>query len=285
MTPRKTPRFVGLVLIGLCASTTSFASPSGDLKSALKSAFGDDFKDYTWLSFPVDNFGDCTMFKLSSLSDNPSDKNQICATWSCIEKPKPLDIRDEITIYGFVDEGRGYPIQFEEKKAKKFALGLIVKPLLSALGANAKLADSKKVKTTFKTGVAYKRKVNIEKLTQYLNNIETSRPAYVAYESGLLSFVKGDLVLTDIEVTLTVDKATDGILDAALNRAVGDSTISTHSMDLSVSKTTEGVYKIRNPGSAIYAVLTVKQPKPKALGVAPNRDLESYTPTTYAGKK
>jgi len=289
MNARSTPQLlIRIALVAIAANicmTVAFASPSGDLKSALRKASGDDFRDYSWLSLPVDNFGVCTMFRLASLSDKPSDRNQICATWSCLGKAKPHDIRDEITVYSFVDEGNGRPLQIEERKARKIGLALVLKPLLASLGIDATLADSKTITTRFKTDRAYRRGVTIDSLKTHLDGMDKSSEAYAAYDAGLLAFIKADIVLSDIEVSVTLDKAKDGAIDAALARAAERASTAGESLGITVSDSTDGHYVLRNPGAAIYGVLAVKQPRgPKTL-LTPNRDLATYVPVAYRGKE
>ena len=115
------------------------------MQAAIRRSLGGDFREYEWVSYPTNNFGIATMYLLDSPRSKPSDKNQWCATYTCLGlegKRAPADASARLTAGGFADVGTGGPITLSDEESRILAGEVFLPEILNVLGLGAQLAAS-----------------------------------------------------------------------------------------------------------------------------------------------
>ncbi len=74
------------------------------MSKKIRAALGDDFKSYTFSSYPTDNFGLATAYD-PARGKPMSDENFLCATWSCLGQRPEADTQANLTVGGFAEVG------------------------------------------------------------------------------------------------------------------------------------------------------------------------------------
>lgn len=139
---------------------------------AIKKAIGDDLKGYKIFSYPTDNFGVITSYE--SKVDNTT---QICATWSCLgygSTDIPTDKTKWINVDDYASVGGGAQVTLDDKTQKKLAVNTILPKIYNVIDLDAGLDKSSLVSTSLVIGKAYKRYVEKQKTTDYINSLENT---------------------------------------------------------------------------------------------------------------
>ena len=108
-------RLSPLAAVVLLASLSLFGAINygNFMQQKVKAAVGGDFKDYQWLSYPTNNFGLVTAFVLAKPRARPSDKNEWCATFTCLgmdDKQMPTTPAEILSVANYPSACREYYI-------------------------------------------------------------------------------------------------------------------------------------------------------------------------------
>src|ERR1035441_9070621 len=103
------------------------------MEKKVRSVLGkSDLKGYQFLSYPTNNFGVMTMYILDKKGDKPSNKNQECATFSCLGlTDPPTDAKQVKTVNGYADIGFGAPPTLNETEKHSMNLSVVIPKILS----------------------------------------------------------------------------------------------------------------------------------------------------------
>lgn len=254
------------VLVLLMPFLTGCNPPNyGDImRNAFKAALGQDFKEYQFRSFPVDNFGVLTMYDGTY---DPS--NYLCGTWSCLgvaPNQLPTDPTALLDVNGNVDPGRGGNISLTTDQQQGIGVNVVVPQILGILSVNGGVNWQKHVTVTLVATGGHQRFVVAQKLADFLNGLPTNDVRRTAYNKGTLTVVISDLVVDSMNVTIDLDSTLTGTLDAKLSQALQGKTgtIIGQGADLSfkVTSATTGHYQFATVSSVIVAMLPKTEPKP-----------------------
>jgi hypothetical protein len=259
-------RFSPVAAMMLLASLSLFGAINyGDLmQQKVKTALGGDFKDYQWLSYPTNNFGLVTAFVLPKPRAKPSDKNEWCATFTCLgmeDKQMPTTPAEILSVAGYADtgEGGGQLILTDEEK-KSLAISAVLPAVFRLLGLNAGVGSTSDIKTELTMGPATKRFLKKQKMLDYINQLPSSNKIKEAFDQNRLALVVADVVIDTMDITLTPNKDKNANLDAKLNSNVGNVLGSGSSLTVKVDSAASGVYHLKIERPVIVARLTLTQP-------------------------
>jgi hypothetical protein len=261
-------RKCSLILTGvlLCAVLAACHDYGDTMREAFKSAFGSDYKEYEFVSYPTDNFGIGTSYLQSA-----DPKNFQCATWSCfgysaaqvqeIIKDHPDRLFD---VDGHADIGMGGSLNLSTDQQNTMAVSAVVPSIYNMLSVTADVNWSKHVKTTISMPKGHIRFINADSFAAYMNKLPTDNPRRQALVKGNLIVIWSDLVADSMTVTIDIDRTADADLDAKLSNAlVGKAgTIIGQNADLSfkVTSAVSGHYELQTLFPVVAAVLAAKPP-------------------------
>jgi hypothetical protein len=137
----------------------------------VRAALGDQFKAYTFSSYPTDNFGLATAYDPARGGDM-SDENFLCATWSCLRQQPPKGPRKKLEVNGFAEVGgNGALITLTEKEQSEFGGSVVVPEIYKVLKVSADARTTKGIQTQLRLGRAYPRKLIRSKMTAVIRDL------------------------------------------------------------------------------------------------------------------
>lgn len=256
----------GLLVVLLIFLTGCDVKYGDMMRNAFKAALGEDFKEYQFRSYPVDNFGVLTMYDGAY---DPS--NYLCATWSCIgvgPDQIPTDAKALMNVNGNVDPSKGGNINLTTDQQQTVGVNVVVPQILGMLDVNAGVDWKKHVKVQLVATGGHQRFVIAQKLADYLNGLSANDVRRRAYKNGTLTVVISDLVVDSMTVTIDLDSTLAATLDAKLSQALQGKTGTVIGKDAEVSfkvnSATAGHYEFQTVSAVIVAMLPKIEPKPPA---------------------
>src|SRR5437879_5938233 len=122
-----------------------------DFAHTMKNVFkGNQFKDYQWLNYPVNDFGVGTSYKTAGTSiDN---KGFLCATFTCLSISPVPSGNDWVYVKprnaaAFADAACGGPADDALKRESKIAASAFLPKLLSVVGLTTGVDSDKTLDT------------------------------------------------------------------------------------------------------------------------------------------
>lgn len=235
------------------------------MQKKVKAVFGDLFDGYTWFSYPTNNYGLLTCYRLTSLDKKPNHGDTICSMWSCIDVQVPEIPTDEISylsMNGFVDYGdHGGSIELTESEEKDVTFKAVLPKIKELLNISAGIDWSKGTKTNLTIGQAYPRRLNQIKMIDYINGLESDHLIKRAYENGQLAIIAADVLIRSMTITISVDKNSNSDLVTELDGKLGDFISDEAKLEVNISSSLSGTYKLSINKPVILAALTVIQPQ------------------------
>jgi len=233
--------------------------PTGVMRDKFKDAFGPDFKEYTFLSYPTDNFGVATLYDSSF-----NDKDFLCSTWTCLGIQVPADEKQKLNLNGYADIGNGRPLTFDEDSKNEVGIKLLLPNVLKVLNIDVNATSTSDTKVEMQIGDGYKRLLLKDKFGERLSAMKPG-PTKDAYNNGRLVVVVGDLVLQSVKVTISVDKQRNANLDLKLTQALqgkqaGEILGKDSALELKYGGGSNGKYEFASDKPVVVAVLTRRQP-------------------------
>jgi hypothetical protein len=248
----------------VCISLFGAISYGNLMQQKVKAALGGDFKDYQWLSYPTNNFGLVTAFVLPKPRAKPSDKNEWCATFTCLgmeDKQIPTDPAQVLSVAGYADTGEGGgPLNLTDEEKKSLTISAVLPAVYRLLGVNAGAGSTSDIKTELTMGPATKRFLKKQRMLDYINQLPASNKLKQAFDQNRLALVVADVVIDSLDITITPNKDKNANLDAKLNSSVGQVLGSGSDLTLKVDSATNGTYHLKVERPVIIARLTLTQP-------------------------
>lgn len=259
-------RFLSVTAVTLTAGFSLLGATNyGSLmEQKVKAALGGDFKEYQWLSYPTNNFGLATAFILPRPKAKPSDKNEWCATFTCLgmeDKNVPTDPVEVLSVAGYADTGEGGgPLSLSDEEKRSLAISAVLPAVFRLLGLNVAVGATSDVKTELTMGPATKRFLKKQKMLDYINQLPSSNKLKQAFDENRLALVVADVVIDSMDVTITPNKDKNANVDAKLNSNVGKILGSGSDFTVKVDSAANGVYGLKIQRPVIVARLTLTQP-------------------------
>jgi|KBSSwiStaDraftv2_1062776.scaffolds.fasta_scaffold555623_1 hypothetical protein len=263
-------QILSLALVaGLMMSLPSVCSPQ-DFRTAMKNVFGKDFKDYQWLNYPVNNFGVGTAYKGTNAKF--SNKGFLCATFSCFDAPVPKDadkwLRVNIGPEEYADPGCGGPVDVTFQKNKDLVLGAVLPQIFSVIGLSANLQKTGTSVAEIKSASMCSRLLQQEKMNEYIRNLQTDKYGLKrSYENDRLVLIVGDLVISNMTVSVKADQGLKAGLDSKLQGKVEKVLGQGANFGVKLTKSSASTYEMKITEPVIAAVLAVRQ--------GPDRDVSN----------
>jgi len=267
---------VGLIVFCLLFSAHAAVAQNKKFSDSMKEIFGKQYKDYQWLDYPLDNFGVGTAYRDTKETINP--KKFLCATFTCLEiNPIPSEgtqLQQWLRVArtngpedkGFADFGCGGPAEDALKKKSSLALSAFFPKLLSVVGITADFKKEKAGDTSIAITSACGRLLT-GKMTTYVSGLQQDDNGLkAAMNAGQLVLVKGDVVITSLEITVKSTSNLKADLEAKLLGVAAKKFGDDAKLGVQVSKDSDNNYHLKTTSPVIVGVLAVRQPKP-ALGV------------------
>jgi hypothetical protein len=234
------------------------------MEQKVKAALGGDFKDYQWLTYPTNNFGLVTAFVLPKPRAKPSDKNEWCATFTCLGmegKDMPTNPADLLSVAGYADTGEGGgALTLTDEEKKSLAISAVLPAIYHLLSLNVGGGATSDVKTELTVGPATKRFLKKQKMLDYINQLPVSNKLKQAFDGNRLALVVADVVIDSMNITITPNKDKNANLDAKLTSNVGKVLGNGSNLTVKVDSAANGVYNLKIERPVIVARLTLTQP-------------------------
>jgi len=252
----------------LLGSTLSHAADyAKEVQKCVQTTLGSDFKNYQYLSAPIDNFGTATMYPPAAQGQNFDIK-----TAGLLGDPQ--------TWWTFTDadriaaelgklrpEGKTGPIAATCNKNMTFSLSVVLPALFKLLSVNASVDYNKSVQVQISFTSAKNRLINWTQLAQDDKNklINSDVSAQLGAHNFLITI--GDVALEQYTATLTFKKNLDvkakAQLTAAWQQFGKDS-----SLTADFSNAADGTYKFTAKNPVIAALFVGAPPAGVSLEVA-----------------
>ncbi len=232
------------------------------MQAAIRRSLGGDFREYEWVSYPTNNFGIATMYLLDSPRSKPSDKNQWCATYTCLGlegKRAPADASARLTAGGFADVGTGGPITLSDEESRILAGEVFLPEILNVLGLGAQLAATKNARIGIRMGNVSRRILKKQTLLTYLESLPETSPVRKAMSENRLAIVVADAVVDSLEVNVDTRDSVNSEFGVRLSPLVNRVTGGTSSMQVQVKRDKTGQYRLIIGQPVIVARLTIKR--------------------------
>lgn len=224
-------------------------------------------KAYTWFAYPTDNFGVGTMFVLGNRTELPSEANQRCAMWSCLDTARPTDITLLRNFNNFADVGlNGGEITLSEKTKISIGNELVLPQVYQLVGVGTKGKASKTTTMTLRLGRIYPRVLIRSKIEDFLRGLPGTDARKIAFAQGNLAIAVADYMIESMEADIQVDRQIDQSLDLALANAARANAVlapvvgSGAKLGLSVSASGNGAYHLTIANPVIIATYIKLQP-------------------------
>lgn len=261
--------FVFCVLFVGCGSYNQI------MQKKLKALLGDDFKKYTWFSYPTDNFGLATCYSTpAEVVQLNLDTSYLCATYTCLhiepsKNPVETDrLKENMSLNGLADVGnQGAAIDLTEKEKSEIGIKLLLPSIYQMISLDASANYKKQLNTTIYLGRAYPRKLNFHFL-EYVAKLDDSNPLKQAFRNNTLSLAVADLVIDSLSVTITLTREADATLKAKLDNAVGKALGTGAALEVTGNKQAEGVYRFTTTKPTIVAALYARKPSGRVPAAA-----------------
>ncbi len=253
-------------IFALLFSSLSAQNYNKEFIKQVKKILGNDYREYSFLSYPLDNFGALTFYK-----DAASDENQICAAATCLGLPTPAaNSTDWINMFDYLDIGGGGQITLTEKSQKQIVIKTILPKIYQVLNISGQYDRKRVVNATININQGFKRILKLEKVNNFINSLNNTSLLKKSYVNNNLVYVYADFVIDKMSVSIDVDINAATEIDTKLNLSVNPgaifSTDSNTGLSLSITKVSNGSYKINFDKPVIIARLIKFQPSEGGLG-------------------
>jgi hypothetical protein len=254
-----------LFVAGAAASRIPAASRdySKIMQAAIRRSLGNDFREYEWMSYPTNNFGVGTMYVLNSEKEKPGDKNQWCATYTCLGlegKRAPVDATARLTAGGFADVGTGGPVSLSDDQSETLAGEVFLPRLLNILGVNTEGVSASSGQASIRLGNVSRRILKKQAILTYLDGLPPASPLRKSLEEHRLAMVVADAVIDSLEVDIQSRGNTTGDLTAKLAPLVNRIAGSPSTMQVQVKRDQSGKYRLLVGEPVVIARLTLRRP-------------------------
>jgi hypothetical protein len=263
------------ILIFIVFSCVVASSSSGqDFPKAMKKVFtGNQYKNYQWANYPLDDYGVGTAYRGTSAEMKGG--SFLCATFTCLDVAKPDPTKaDGLTEWlivssdpkdstGYANKGCGGNVETSLQTNSKWAVSAIVPQLLGVLGLNATASNDKSVKTNLVAASACNRKLLQVKALQYISRTDHPDTYGVrdAYKKNELVIVLEDVVITSFDVQVNTTGDLKAAFDAKLAQDPTGKIGNNASLQFNLEKTSSDSYHLKTSTPLIVGFLAASNHK------------------------
>jgi hypothetical protein len=244
----------------ICVLALASLCNAQDFKQVMKQAFGNDYRDYQWLDYPVNNFGVATAY--TGVKDRVDRRGFLCATFTCLGvKQSPADIDVWMRANDFADVGCGGQLDAKLERNKGSILNSLLPKILNVVGLTASLGTVRNIKADIKLASMCSRQLQQAKMIGFIKGLNAENDTFglkQAYDRGRLVLVIGDLVMKSMTIRLYADNKLNAQLDAKLGgeseKVLGQGA----EFGVKISKSSSKDYELTVTDPVIVAVLAVR---------------------------
>lgn len=274
--------YVKPVATFICVLALASLCNAQDFKQVMKQAFGNDYRDYQWLDYPVNNFGVATAY--TGMKDRVDRRGFLCATFTCLgAKQSPADIDVWMRVNDFADVGCGGQLNAKLERNKSLILNSLLPKIFSVLGLTMSVETVRNTKADIKLASMCSRQLQQAKMISYIKSLNAETDTFglkQAYNRGRLVLVIGDLVLKSMTIQLQADTKLNAQLDAKLGGASEKVLGQGAEFGVKVSKSSGKDYELTVSDPVIVAVLAVREGSDKTR--ANGTSWEGWEPVTIS---
>ena len=233
------------------------------MQSAFKRSLGADFRKYEWLSYPTNNFGIATMYVLENEKAKPGDRNQWCATFTCLGMEGnrlPKDPNDRLTVNGYADVGTGGPIMMSNDENRVLAADVFLPGMMNILGLSDHLASSRSTRVSLRIGNASRRILKKQAILTYLDKLPATSPVHKALNDNRLAMVVADAVVDSLELDIDTRGTQSADLNSKLLHLIDHVMGVPGTMMVQVKRDKSGQFRLVVNQPVIVARLIVRRP-------------------------
>jgi hypothetical protein len=232
--------------------------------------------EWTALKYPTDNFGVGTMYR------GKSDGDFLCATQSCLG----LASLSALETSGFIALGGGGAVALTDTQKSSVVIDGLIPKLLNVLKLSFGFKREGVDVTSVTLTTAKVRLLNYDPTAKLIGSLDPASGVKKAFNRGTLRVATGDIVVTDLVASVTINLQTNAQLAAELDKVSkggavgaaappaagsgsvgGNSSMSTSnpnalaSLDIHASRISDGKYELKCTNPVIVAVLWKQQPR------------------------
>jgi hypothetical protein len=200
---------------------------------------------------------------LEKSSDKPGDRNQWCASLTCLGLNSATASRstaDRLKLNGFADVGNGPPLHLEDEGDRRIVVGGLLAQMFQLIGVGISAEHARTIKTALEFGPSTKRILNKQKTLDHINNLPVTSPIRQAMNERRLAIVVADVVIESMTAMIsTTGQQTAGLesfLQKLPSRLVGRG----GDLRFRVTRSNRGEYKLSINEPLVIARLVVSRP-------------------------
>ncbi|NIG54517.1 hypothetical protein [Chitinophaga sp. Cy-1792] len=227
---------------------------------AVKRCIGKDFRKYSFLSYPLDNYGVLTFYRTS-----PTTNHMISPSFKTIGKDKPTNPDEWLKMDNNVEIGEGPSIELSDKSQREMSVSTILPKLFNILKISGKYKQESVVESHVHFNAGYSRVMDPDKAVALIQKIPSVNTGYVNKD---LVYVYADFVINNMVVDIAVTGDMEGSLDAGLSgfpTVDNVTTVGDVDLNFSVKKNSKGSYTVTFNRPLIIARLLKYQPSDGTL--------------------
>jgi len=264
----------------VCVLAFASSCNAQDFKQVMKQAFGNDYRDYQWLDYPINNFGVATAY--TGVKDRVDRRGFLCATFTCLGvKQNPVDIEGWMRVNDFADVGCGGQLDAKLDRNKGSILNSLLPKIFNVVGLTANLETVRNTKAEIKLASMCSRQLQQGKMIGFIKGLTVETDTFglkQAYDRGRLVLVIGDLVMKSMTIKLQADNKLNAQLDAKLGGASEKVLGQGAEFGVKISKSSSKDYELTVTDPVIVAVLAVREAEDKTR--AEGTSWEGWEPVT-----
>jgi hypothetical protein len=233
------------------------------IQQTMKEVFGNDYKGYQWLNYPINNFGIGTAYKGNK--GKIDKRNFLCATFSCLGKPVPKEETQLLHLGNppddaYADVGCGGLLDTKIAQKKDTVLNAVLPQIFGIIGINFSAGKSGKMTAEIKSATMCARQLQQQKMVDYINGLTVDKFGMKrALDQGKLVLVVGDVVIKTMTITVKADSnlkvGIDGKLKGQPEKLFGENA----NFGVKVSREGESDYSLTITEPVIVGLLAISE--------------------------
>jgi hypothetical protein len=280
------------LVVLICLLNGGVCYGQGAFGKAMEQIFGDQFKGYQWLPYPVDNFGMGSMFeavaplrgkqKTSSINIQPINARLLCSTFDCLGikpapkprvDPKSLDqwlylAKDAEGNDPYADLACGGELQLKDfGKKSKVAVKFLLPQILGVIGIQGDFSSDNSIALNGTLSVACDRRLLPARIKSYFKALgDDNYGIKEAFNSGQLILIENDVIIKSVDLKVTRGSELAAKLDNTLKGQPAKVFGEGANFGVQVSRSENGDYTLKNSSPLIVGVLARQQIRGAGIG-------------------
>jgi hypothetical protein len=261
------------MMIGLAVLFFPKLCQGQNVQKTMEEVFGNDYKGYQWLSYPINDFGVGTAYKGNR--DRIDRRGFLCATFTCLGTPIPKEPQQWLHLGtppdAYADAGCGGLLDAKVMQKKDTVINAILPQVLSVIGITFNASKSGNSTAELKSVSMCARQLQQQKMLDYVNGLANDQHGMKrALSQGKLVLVVGDIVVKAMSIHIKADSALkigiDGKLQGRAEKVLGEGA----NFGVKVSRTGDSEYSLTVKEPVIIGLLAVRE---RTLGAgSPERE-------------